>query len=88
MSILIKNVILDRKEKDIFIEGNEIKKIGENLDLKADEKIDGKGEKAVLPGFINCHTHSAMALFRGYGDDLPLKEWLIKKIWPLEKKIN
>jgi len=88
MSTLIKNVILNGEKKDIFIEGNKIKKIGKNLDFKADEKIDGKGERAVLPGLINCHTHSAMILFRGYGDDLPLKEWLEKKIWPLETKLT
>ena len=88
MGLLIRNIILNGKKKDIFIEGNKIKKIGKNLNLKANEKIDGKGEKAVLPGLINCHTHSAMSLFRGYGDDLPLKEWLLKKIWPLEKKIT
>jgi 5-methylthioadenosine/S-adenosylhomocysteine deaminase len=88
MSILIKNVILDGKKRDIFIEENKIEKIGENLDLKANEKIDGRGEKAVLPGLINCHTHSAMTLFRGYADDFPLKEWLTKKIWPLEQKIT
>ena len=88
MRILIKNIILDGKEMDIFIEGNKIKKIGKNLNLRADKKIYGKGEKAALPGLINCHTHSAMILFRGYGDDLPLKEWLIKKIWPLEQKIT
>ena len=63
MSILIKNVILNGKKRDIFIDGK-IKKIGSKLDLKAAEKIDGKGEKAVLPGLINCHTHAAMTLFR------------------------
>jgi len=88
MRILIKNAILDGKKKDIFIEGNKIKKIGKNLNLKAKEKIDGKEEKAVLPGLINCHCHSAMTLFRGYGDDLPLKDWLEKKIWPLEAKLT
>jgi 5-methylthioadenosine/S-adenosylhomocysteine deaminase len=88
MSILIKNVILDGKKTDIFIGGNKIERISRNLNLKADEKIDGKGEKAILPGLINCHTHSAMTLFRGYGDDLPLKEWLEKKIWPLEAKLT
>ena len=88
MKILIKNIILNGKKKDIFVEGNKIKKIGKSLNLKAKEKIDGKGEKAVLPGLINCHTHAAMTLFRGYDDDLPLKEWLIKKIWPLEQKIT
>ena len=88
MTILIKNVILERKKKDIFIEGNKIKKIGKNLNLRADEKIDGKGEKAVLPGLINCHTHAAMSLFRGYEDDLPLQEWLEKKLWPAELKVT
>ena len=53
------------------------------MDLRADEKNDGKGEKAVLPGLINCHTHAAISLFRGQADDLPLKNWL-KKIWVLE----
>jgi len=88
MSILIKNVILNGKRRDILIEGNKIEKIGKNLNLRADEKIDGKEQKAVLPGLINCHGHSAMTLFRGYADDLPLKEWLEKKIWPLEAKLN
>jgi 5-methylthioadenosine/S-adenosylhomocysteine deaminase len=41
-------------------------------------------EHVVFPGFINCHTHSPMVLFRGFADDLPLKEWLEKHIWPLE----
>jgi len=88
MSILIKNVILNEKRRDILIEGNKIEKIGKSLNLKADEKIDGKGQKAVLPGLVNCHCHSAMTLFRGYADDLPLKEWLEKKIWPLEAKLT
>ena len=38
----------------------------------------------VAPGFINAHTHAAMALLRGVGDDLPLGRWLNERIWPLE----
>jgi 5-methylthioadenosine/S-adenosylhomocysteine deaminase len=41
---------------------------------------------ALLPGFINCHTHAAMSLMRGIADDLPLMEWLQNYIWPLEQK--
>ncbi len=41
---------------------------------------------ALLPGFINCHTHAAMTLMRGIADDLPLMEWLQNHIWPLEQK--
>jgi 5-methylthioadenosine/S-adenosylhomocysteine deaminase len=33
-------------------------------------------EHAICPGFINAHTHSAMALLKGLADDLPLMEWL------------
>lgn len=39
---------------------------------------------AVTPGLVNCHTHAAMALLRGIGDDLPLMRWLNERIWPLE----
>jgi 5-methylthioadenosine/S-adenosylhomocysteine deaminase len=88
MNILIKNVILDSRKQDIYIEEDKIKKIGKNLNLKAKEKIAGYGEKVILPGLINCHTHSAMVLFRGYGDDLPLEKWLTEKIWPLEQKLT
>lgn len=88
MKFLLKNIVLNGEKRDIFIEENRVKKIGKNLNLKAEEKIDGKGIKAVLPGLINCHTHSAMSLFRGYADDLPLEVWLKKKIWPLERKLE
>ena len=38
----------------------------------------------VMPGFINCHTHAAMTLLRGFADDKPLHEWLSDYIWPAE----
>src|SRR5262249_24565899 len=37
---------------------------------------------------VNGHTHAAMTLFRGYGDDLPLMEWLEKWIGPAEAKLE
>jgi len=40
----------------------------------------------IMPGLINTHTHSAMTLFRGMADDLPLKQWLFEKIFPAEAK--
>ena len=42
----------------------------------------------LLPGLVNGHTHAAMTLFRGYGDDLPLMEWLEQRIWPAEAKLT
>lgn len=43
-------------------------------------------EHALIPGLINAHTHSAMSLFRGLADDLPLMQWLTEHIWPAEAK--
>ena len=40
----------------------------------------------LIPGLVNLHTHAAMTLLRGLGDDLPLMEWLQKHIWPAEEK--
>lgn len=42
---------------------------------------------AVTPGLINLHTHAAMSLLRGAGDDLPLMRWLQERIWPLEQAL-
>lgn len=41
---------------------------------------------AILPGFINAHTHVPMNYFRGLADDLALMDWLNNHIWPAEKK--
>lgn len=40
----------------------------------------------LMPGLVNCHTHAAMSLLRGYADDLPLTRWLKDHIWPAEKR--
>jgi 5-methylthioadenosine/S-adenosylhomocysteine deaminase len=40
----------------------------------------------VLPGLINTHNHSAMSLFRGLADDLPLMVWLQDHIFPAEAR--
>lgn len=76
---------------EIAIEGNEILSVGEQGSLPAqfiaDIEIDGSNMVA-MPGFINCHTHGAMTLLRGYADDLPLMEWLNEKIWPFEAKLQ
>lgn len=42
-------------------------------------------ERVLIPGLVNMHTHSAMALLRGLADDLPLMRWLQENIWPAEK---
>jgi 5-methylthioadenosine/S-adenosylhomocysteine deaminase len=52
-----------------------------------DDELDAAG-MALLPGLVNGHTHAAMTLMRGYGDDLPLMQWLQDRIWPTEAKLT
>lgn len=40
----------------------------------------------IMPGLVNCHVHSAMSMFRGLADDLPLETWLNQFIFPSEAK--
>ena len=95
MSVLIKDaVIVSQDEKrrifkgSIYIEDGIIKEISEKgLAIEADFKISGNG-KVVLPGLINTHTHIPMTLFRGYGDDMALEDWLKKRIWPAEARLD
>lgn len=42
----------------------------------------------LFPSLRNGHTHAAMTLFRGWGDDLPLMTWLEERIWPAEGRMT
>ncbi len=90
--IFLANVRVGVEEVDIFIDDKGlIGEIGNCLPKKlrheAELIIDGDGAIA-LPGLVNTHTHAAMTLLRGYADDMPLQEWLTRKIWPLEAHLT
>lgn len=51
------------------------------------EVVDGEGAW-LMPGLVNCHTHSAMTLLRGIRDDSNLHEWLEDYIWPAESQFT
>ena len=87
--ILLRNIQLDGKPVNLFIQGQRIHRIlpfPETEGIVADETMDCTG-KAVIPGFINMHTHAAMILLRGITEDVPLDRWLAK-IWAMEAKMD
>ena len=88
MSILIKNVLHQDKLTDVLIEGNRIARIASGIATPAGAEVLDGTDKAIIPGFINTHTHASMTLFRGYGDDLPLMTWLEDYIWPVEAQMT
>ena len=63
MSVLIKGgrivTAADDYVGDVFVDGERISLLGENLDVSADTVIDAAG-KLVLPGLVDPHTHLDM----------------------------
>lgn len=97
MSILVKDadvVVTMNSRRDIlegisiYIEGNQIKALGKDLNYKADEIIKAQG-KVVYPGFINTHHHLYQTLTRNLTSvqNAKLFDWLtyLYEIW---KKIT
>ncbi len=82
---------------EIWIKNEKIAYIGTNEDIadagpaiphiKWDFEIDC-GDDLLMPGFKNAHTHSGMTFLRSYADDMPLQEWLTKKVFPYEAKLS
>ncbi len=77
------------EKKNIVIKDSVIDSVSDSLAGvdKTDDIIDASGF-LVIPGLVNAHTHAAMTLFRGYGDDVSLQDWLEKKIFPVEDKLK
>jgi len=89
MDLLIRDVtFVDGTRGHLGIEGNRIVHLGpERPQAGVARTIDG-ADRLALPGLVNAHTHAAMTLFRGYGDDMPLHPWLEERIWPAEAKLT
>ena len=94
MSLVLKNVVaLDgfmsrARVCDIVVDGGRIVSMTEPGQGAGQEVFDGRGRVAVIPGLVNAHTHAAMTLLRGLGEELPLQEWLEKKMWPVEARLD
>jgi len=73
----------------VAIAGGKIVAVGKSSEIDerfaAKTTINAKGT-AVLPGFVNAHTHVPMTLLRGIADDRDLMEWLTNFIFPAEAK--
>jgi 5-methylthioadenosine/S-adenosylhomocysteine deaminase len=87
--LLIRRALHDGAEVDIAIDGGVITGVmpASPGETAAHRAIDADGLH-VFPAFRNAHTHVAMVLFRGYGDDMPLMEWLQTRIWPAEARLT
>ncbi len=100
-SVLLKNALLVTMNPsrevfrgDLLVRDDriaDIKRANVSRLAAAAQYIDGTidaGRWAILPGFIQTHIHLCQTLFRNQAEDLPLLDWLRKKIWPYEAAHN
>jgi 5-methylthioadenosine/S-adenosylhomocysteine deaminase len=88
MSLTVTGAELDGRTVGLRAVDGVITELGPDVvPARADDVLDGSNQ-ALLPGLVNGHTHAAMTLFRGYGSDLPLMEWLETRIWPVEERLT
>ena len=88
-NITMLNENLDvEKERYVLVKGDRIAYIGDKPPAEpCDREYDGRG-KLLMSGFFNAHAHSPMTLMRGYGENMALQDWLTKKIFPFEDKLD
>src|SRR3954470_7716768 len=82
-TILTMNDALDIVHGAVSVRDGRIVSVGPEPADRHDVVINAGGAY-LLPGFIQTHVHLCQTLFRGYADDLPLLEWLRRRVWPME----
>jgi 5-methylthioadenosine/S-adenosylhomocysteine deaminase len=82
-TIVTMNDRLDIVEGSVVIREGRIESVGPEPEPGNHRIIDAAGGY-LLPGFIQTHIHLCQTLFRGSADDMPLLEWLRRRVWPLE----
>lgn len=88
MTLTVTNAILDGHPTGLRAVDGIIDAVGPDvLPEPGDETLDAEGA-TLTRALVNGHTHAAMTLFRRWGDDLPLMEWLEQRIWPAEARLT
>jgi 5-methylthioadenosine/S-adenosylhomocysteine deaminase len=82
-TIITMNDRLDVIEGSVSVVDGRIAAVGEVPDGDWDRILNARGAY-LLPGFIQTHIHLCQTLFRGYADDMPLLDWLRRRVWPME----
>src|SRR5262245_43886250 len=77
------NDALDIVEGAVSVRDGRIVAVGAEPADAHDTTIDAGGAY-LLPGLIQTHVHLCQTLFRGHADDMPLLEWLRRRVWPME----
>jgi 5-methylthioadenosine/S-adenosylhomocysteine deaminase len=88
LSLAVTGATLDRAVVGLRAEDGLITELGPKVEPRPDDDVVDASGLLLCPPMINGHTHAAMTLFRGFGDDMALMEWLRTRIWPAEAKLE
>lgn len=87
--LILKNIshlVVDSKtvlsDTDMLIDGERISAVGARLPVPDGAEIVDCANCAVLPGFVDAHTHLYQMLLVGRQDDLPLSGWCNEVLGP------
>lgn len=88
--LLLLNALHKGRRVDVAVEGSRfaaVEPAGTLAQAEARERLDAT-RFLLRPPFYNTHTHQAMTLLRGIGDDCALMDWLTREIWPREARLT
>lgn len=73
----------------VAIKGNTIQGVGTIDEIKREyqaERVIDATNKLVMPGLIDAHIHTGIAIFRGVAQDM--SNWMQKGLWPFQKHLR
>ena len=74
---------------NVVIENNRIVYIGNDISkYEPFDLIRDCHNNLLMPGFKNCHTHSAMTFMRSKADEQSLHDWLFNEVFPREQNLR
>ncbi len=85
---LVRDYSTIEKRASVVVEGKLIVGVGKSDVLKKEHPVDetiDMGGKVLMPGLINCHTHTAETMYRGRGHDFEFPDWMNLLVYPVNQ---